>query len=487
MLLGAVLFFICHANGGETKHVFEFGLTFPKETMAERFTGRVVIFLSKYSREPRFSDDWLSRVSVISAKFSGIAPGERMWIVDTNAVSYPVLPSEMERGSYFVQAVLDLGLSALPPGRSPGNLYSDPVPLAFGSAGEPVTLVCNRRVERVIKESAWSKLVRVESPRLTAFHGKPVFVQGKVHLPEAWEKEPNRQFPLVLFIPGSGFSLEDHNRQSGPSKLFPEEPAVVLWLEAYGPDGHGEFANSRNYGPWGEALVNEFIPEVERRFRCFGHREARIIRGHSAGGGTTLRLMLNYPDFFGYAWASSPSPVDYRDFHGANIYEPGANLFYDSDGDLRPVVRVFGSRPVAYFKEMSDRDEVMGRGFVLESICSKRGADGRPERLWDRKTGAVNPNVAADWRDYDSSYQLIHHWKELKEKLSGRLYVSVGESDEMGLAGPVALLQKDLAAIGADVSVAIEPGGHFAKGSGTPPAMFDRFRRWREQEKLGKP
>jgi hypothetical protein len=415
-----------------------------------------------------------------------------MWIADSNAVSYPVLPSEMEGGQYYVQAVLDLALSALAPGKSPGNLYSDPVSLRFGKTGECVRLVCQHRIEREIKESNWSKLVKLQSPRLSNFHGKPVFIQGKVHLPEAWQKEPERHFPLVLFIPGSGFSLDDTYWQTGPSKLFPEEPAVILWLEAFGPDGHGEFANSRNNGPWGEALVQEFIPEVERRFRCFGQREARMIRGHSAGGGATLRLMLNYPNFFGYGWASSPSPVDCRDVHGANIYEPGANLFYDSEGELRPVVQIFESRAVAYFKEMSERDEVLGRaGFsIFEAICSKRGADGRPEHLWDRKTGAVNPKVAADWWDHDNGYQLIHRWNELKDKLSGRLHISVGASDEVGLAGPVALLQKDREGIGADVSIEIGPGGHFGSElrvspKGGPPGLFDRFREWREHEKPG--
>jgi Putative esterase len=484
---------VWNLHAGESKHVFEFGVTFPKETMAEAFTGRVIIFLSKIDREPRYSDRWIDRVALIAADFSRIPPGQCMWIADSNAVSCPVLPSEMERGQYFVQAVLDLGLSALPPGRSPGNLYSDPASIRFGNVGERVRLVCQHRIEQEIKESAWSKLVRIPSPRLSAFHGKPMFIQGKVHLPQAWQTEPERRFPLLLFIPGAGFTLENTSWQTEPSKASPEEPAVVLWLEAFGPDGQGEFANSRNNGPWGEALVQELIPEVERRFRCFGHREARVIRGHSGGGGATLRLMLTYPDFFGYGSASSPSPVDYRDVQGANIYEPGANLFYDGDGELRPVVQIFGYGAVAYFKEMSERDEVLGRGGfrLFESICSKRGADGRPERLWDRKTGAVDPKVAADWRDYDIGYQLVHRWNELKPKLSGRLCISVGASDEMGCAGPVALLHKDLEAIGAEVRIEIGPGGHSGSKlrvspKGEPPGLFDRFRAWRGHEDVGK-
>ena len=135
-------------------------------------------------------------------------------------------------------------------------------------------------------------------------------------------------------------------------------------------------------------------------------------------------------------------------------------------------------------------DEVLRRtGFrIFEPICSKRGADGRPESLWDRKTGAVNPKVAADWREHDIGYQLVHRWKELEPKLAGRIRIVVGADDELGLAAPVALLHKDLEAIGADVSITIGPGGHQASKlrvspKTAPPAMFDRFRQWREHEK----
>jgi hypothetical protein len=212
---------VSNLYAGEIQHVFEFGITFPKEAMAEAFSGRVVIFLSKYARQPRFSDDWISRVALIGADFTRIAPGQCMWIADSNAVSYPVLPSEMERGQYFVQAVLDVGLSALPPGRSPGNLYSDPVSIQFGKTGECVRLECKHRIDRDIKESAWSKLVRIQSARLSTFHDKPVFIQGKVHLPEAWQKETERRFPLVLFIPGAGFSLDDTRWQNGAASHWP--------------------------------------------------------------------------------------------------------------------------------------------------------------------------------------------------------------------------------------------------------------------------
>ncbi len=132
----------------------------------------------------------------------------------------------------------------------------------------------------------WPRRARVGDTGLDCSNASPPTEASHLTSRLAW----NSDLRELKFIPGSGFSLEDTSRQTCPSKLFPEEPAVVLWLEAFGPDGHGEFANSRNNGPWGEALVHELIPEVERRFRCFGQREARLVRGHSAGGGTVLSM-----------------------------------------------------------------------------------------------------------------------------------------------------------------------------------------------------
>ncbi|MBV8812798.1 MAG: hypothetical protein JO033_29360 [Acidobacteriaceae bacterium] len=46
----------------------------------------------------------------------------------------------------------------------------------------------------------------------------------------------------------------------------------------------------------------------------------------------------------------------------------------------------------------------------LEQVFSPKGADGKPERLFDRNSGVIDPNVASYWEaHYDISRILQDH------------------------------------------------------------------------------
>ena len=117
--------------------------------------------------------------------------------------------------------------------------------------------------------------------------------------------------------------------------------AIIVYLDGNCRLGHSVYANSDNNGPWGDALVKEFIPELEKQYRCDG---ARLLRGHSSGGWTVLWLQTHYPSVFTACWSSSPDPVDFRDFQKINLYE-GENLYYAKDSSLRMVATVAGRFP----------------------------------------------------------------------------------------------------------------------------------------------
>ena len=126
-----------------------------------------------------------------------------------------------------------------------------------------------------------------------------------------------------------------------------------------------------------------------------------------------------------------PDPVDFRDFQLIDIYEKGANVFTDADDKSRPLARVNG-KPVLFFKPFSDMEEYMNRGGQLgsfEAVFSPRGTDGKPQRLWDRKTGAVDAKVAKEWEKYDIRLVLERNWKTLGPKLAGKIHVFTGAED----------------------------------------------------------
>src|ERR1700728_4457913 len=65
--------------------------------------------------------------------------------------------------------------------------------------------------------------------------------------------------------------------------------------------------NSANLGPYGDALIQELYPFVEKKFRGIGQSWARAVYGGSTGGWRTLALQVLYPDFFnGHSW---PAPI----------------------------------------------------------------------------------------------------------------------------------------------------------------------------------
>ena len=60
--------------------------------------------------------------------------------------------------------------------------------------------------------------------------------------------------------------------------------------------------------------------------------------------------------------------------------------------------------------------------------------DGYPAKLWDAETGAINPEVAAYWREhYDLTSLLQRDWERLGPKLQGKLHVTMGTKDSFYL------------------------------------------------------
>ena len=48
------------------------------------------------------------------------------------------------------------------------------------------------------------KRVEVKSDLLSRFHGQEVALRALVHLPRGWYDEPEREWPLFLFVSGFG-------------------------------------------------------------------------------------------------------------------------------------------------------------------------------------------------------------------------------------------------------------------------------------------
>ena len=464
-----------------------FEVVFTPAARAQPFSGRALVFLSRVEPEPRTWNNPARLEPVLAADFEGVPPRAPMRIDSANRLCFPATPEELEGGAYFVQAVLDADPGAPWPGSAPGNPCSQARRVELGGGRAPVVrLVCDRTIAASAPpETPYVRSVEVESARLSAFHGRPTRLRALVHLPEAWLAEPERRFPLLIVVSGFGASLAGFQSVDWPSPPLDGEPFVTVYPDPSCVHGHSAFLNSDNNGPWADALVEELLPVVEERFRCVDDREARLLAGHSSGAWSVLWLMARHPARFGAAWASSPDPVDFRDFMGVDLYAPDANLLYDPAGRPRPFCTL-GGWTVNYTFEHARREEVL-RGGVLgffEALLGGRGADGEPQRLFDRATGAVDPAVVERWRRHDLSLYLREHWDELGPLLDGRIVLTVGDKDNFLLHGSVELLRRELEALGAHIDVHVLSGDHFSELQGPSSAdvsrrMVERFRTWR--------
>lgn len=413
-------------------------------------------------------------------------------MVDDKASSFPVKLSEIERGEYYVQAVWDRNLGGRAIAESRGNMFSKSEKVLLTKDFlKQFNIVCNEvNPEPAFKETQFIKELKAPSSLLSSFHHKPMTVDAAVILPGEYFKEPQRSFPVMFIASGYG---GDYHFYSGDSitrsRAIDSFPCITVYLDGNCALGHSVYANSDNNGPWGDALVKEFIPLLEKKFRCNG---ARFLRGHSSGGWTVLYLQSHYPTTFAACWSSSPDPVDFRDYQKVNLYE-NENMIYDKKGRLRMVATVAGGIPWASSKQAYQAERVIYRGEQMHSfdaVFSGRGADGNPERICDPFTGVMNQKVFEHWKNYDLSWYLRSNWDKLKKELDGKIRVTVGEQDNFLLNGAVHLLEKEMKALNANMMFEYFPGDHFTVG--TPEYrdkglhfIAERYKEWQAKNLKG--
>jgi S-formylglutathione hydrolase FrmB len=440
-----------------------FHLTFDPKAHPGPFTGRVYVLLFA-NDTPALAGgpDWIRPEPFFARDVKGWRPGEVV-VVDRTDLGHPAALNRVAKGTWTVQAVMDVTPDCHRFTQAPGNVWTVTRSVALDPASTgPVKLKLDRVWrEPPFKETERVKLIEVESKLLTAFRKRPTRLRAAVLLPASHAKEPARKYPVVYEIPGfSG----DHRLISWARMRNATNVAGVDMLHVMlDPDchhGHHVFADSANNGPCGKALIEELIPALEKRFRGIGKPGARFVTGHSSGGWSSLWLQVAYPDFFGGCWSTSPDPVDFRDFQRINLYRKGENMFTDREGKKRPIARS-GQRVLRWYRGFSDMEEVFGHGGQLasfEAVFSERGAEGQPKRLWDRRTGVIDPEVAKSWEKYDIRLVLERNWKTLGPKLAGKLHVYMGAEDNFYLEGATRLLGEALKKLKSDAKVEVMPG-----------------------------
>lgn len=495
-----ILALIALAAAGQT-----FTVTLPAARAQKPLDGRLLLLLSTDgSAEPRFQiTDGPKTQIVFGMDVEGWRPGATL-AFHPDTPGYPVERlTGLKAGNYFVQAVFDIydtyrlkdgRVLKLPVdrgegrqwNRAPGNLYSKPQQAAVSRASKiAVTLEEAMPPIEPPRDTKYIRHIRIQSRLLSEFWGRPVYLGAHVLLPHGFDEHPEARYPLMVFhghFPQdfSGFRTEppDPNlkpeyserfRLQGYNRIQQQEAydfyrkwtsadfprflvAEIQHANPYYDDSYA--VNSANLGPYGDAIMRELIPEIERRFRGIGQGWARFTYGGSTGGWEALAAQIFYPDEFNGTFAACPDPIDFRAYTLVNIYED-RNAYYTEGPHLR--VPRPGKRnwlgEVSITLEQMNRMELAlgtksrsGQQFdIWEAVYSPVGPEGYPARIFDKITGVIDRKVAEYWREnYDLRYILERDWSKLGQKLRGKIHIYVGDMDNYYLNNAVYLMEETL-------------------------------------------
>lgn len=442
-----------------------FELAFARRVRETPFTGRVFLVLAPNDEvEPRRQVSCFQACPFFAHDVADWAPESPLRLHAGNVLGYPAPLHELPKGRVFAQAVLSQNDWARDVINAASNGVSEVVELDFDPDATEIHRLPIRQLippSRILQFGPL-RVVSYRSALLSSFHGREVALQAAVALPPGAFEETSRKFPAVYVIPGFDGSIEDYQQALRYRYLFDGLgfDAVVVLLDPSFPSGHHACADSANNGPVATALRTEFIPALEGDFPLLSDPDARFLMGASSGGWASLWLQVQYPDFFGGTWSCCPDPVDFRCMLNVDIYATGANMLYASDGARRRVSRPGGLLDGMTLGEFVRLETVLGRGgqlYAFDAVFSPRARDGRPQFLWHRETGVIDPQIADAWRRYDIRLYLEQHWSTVGSKLAGKLHVICGAQDDFYLDRPVLLLRKALVELGSDAEVTLIP------------------------------
>ncbi len=495
----------CAPSDTQQNSPLKFSVLFTKEMNERAQDGRLLLLLANNNKsEPRHQiSDGLNTQLVFGVDVVGMKPGDAV-VVDAAAFGHPIQRLEnIPAGEYFVQALLnryetftlETGRTVkLAPDRGegqqwnnkPDNFYSNPVKITIDpSKNEIINVVMDQKIPPVKepKDTKYIKHIKIQSKLLTEFWGKPMFLGAHVLIPEGFDQHPEARYPLMIFhghFPNDfgGFSeippdptmdttdytdrfqiygykkiqaQEAYNfYKQWTSKKFPR--FLIIEIQHANPYYDDSYAvNSANLGPYGDAIMYELIPEIEKQFRGIGKGWARFTYGGSTGGWEALAVQMFYPDELNGCFAACPDPIDFRAYCLVDIYKNKNAYWYDSPFKKLPIPshRNYLGQIQSTMQESNHYELALGtktrsgqQWDIWEAVYSPQGEDGYPKPIWNKLTGDIDAAVANYWKEhFDLRHIMERDWKTLGPKLQGKIHLYCGDMDNYYLNNAVYLTE----------------------------------------------
>jgi putative esterase len=468
-----------------------FWLSYPTSANAGPITGRAFLFVARTNKEePRLQSGADRGSEPFFGKDVEALPAGKRVNIDWNTPGFPVENfTKLPPGDYYVQGLLlpytrfaradghtiwahmDAG-EGQRFNASPGSLVSEVQKVHIDPTKKAQYTISLTKVIPPVKappETQWVKRFTITSRLASKFWGHDMTLGAVVLLPKGYAENTTKRYPVVYTMghfshrAPLGFTVEGCDKPETPEAKARRlartnrEPGCELqqaWTSGKVPEMIAVFIqhttpyyddsyvlNSANNGPYGDAITQELIPEIDKRFRTIASPYARVLTGGSTGGWDVLALQIHYPNVFGGAWGLFPDQLDFRNYQFGNIYAD-TNAYVNDDGSWLPR-EIPSTRTPEGLTELTVREENQAELVIAskgrsggqwdgwQAAWAPVGADGYPKAVWDKKTGHIDKDVAEAMRarGYDLRDYVERNWKTLGPELVGKLHIAVGDMD----------------------------------------------------------
>lgn len=466
-------------------------------------TGRVFVLVTdRKDVEPRtvtritaayyFNDPSMEYAPFFGQDVGALRPGESITLSGAEE-GYPFAKlRDLPPGEYAVQAILHRYEQVTPAhGKtiwlpmnnwggtqfhlSLGNFYSEVQHIKVEQGrGFELSMTLSERIPEAEQpaDTPYLKFRKFRSELASRFWGRDMHVGVNVLLPEGYDTHPDARYPVVFHMghfleyTPLGFPMTEPEKTDEPAKegtprwlwenwAAPQTPRVIVVTLLHPTPFYDDsyFVNSPNTGPWQDVLMKELLPYINKEFRTIDAPWARTMFGGSTGGWISLYTQVTQPDSFGGAWVYCPDMVDYRTLIHTDMYKE--KNYFTPEGyrwlqPERPYARTVTGGWAVSARQFGQLMNALGTksrsGEWIDAYAAMFGPvgeDGYPIPLIDWKTGDINNEVAATWRDngFDMRHYLEENWRTVGPNVRGKLFFLCGDMDQFFCNNAMYLLE----------------------------------------------
>ena len=267
--------------------------------------------------------------------------------------------------------------------------------------------------------------------------GDPTNRRVAVYLPEGYE-DSDEEYPMFVDLVGfTGSGLAHFNwRPFGENvpqrldRLVAEHkmgPVVAVFPDCFTSLGGNQYINSAAMGNWEDFLIDEMIPEVERRFRVAKGRDHRAAFGKSSGGYGAIVHGLKHADVWG-AVASHSGDMGFAMTYMGD-FQKLLDTLAGYDRDIAKLLTHYETKP-----KLDHNDMHMLMALAMAASYDPDPAGPKGIRLpVDLFTGELDAELWANWMRHDPVELVkLEECQANLRSLRG-LYIDCGSKDQYSL------------------------------------------------------